>query len=57
MNEQKNSKTTSWTCKWCKQEVPNTEAHNCPNWLDMVNDSEARYNAARNRSGVRWAGD
>lgn len=46
-----------WTCHRCNQTVPNDVAHNCPNWLEAVNDSEARYNAARGRSGVRWAGD
>lgn len=47
----------SWTCQRCSQVVPNTEPHNCPNWLEAVNDSEASYNASLGRSGVRWAGD
>ena len=50
-------KKATWDCQWCKQSVPNDVSHNCPNWLDMVNESEARFNAAQGRSGVVWSGD
>jgi hypothetical protein len=50
----------SWTCRWCKEEVPNTVAHNCPNQMDAIHDSELRYHAHRMKTlgwTDNWTGD
>ena len=45
------------TCEKCNKPLEIDQVHKCFNYLDAVNDFEARYNAQKGRSGVRWAGD
>lgn len=50
-------KRATWTCPRCSDVIPSDVVHNCPRWLDAVNEDEARYNERNNRAGARWAGD
>lgn len=45
------------TCEKCGKQLEIDQVHKCFNYLDAVNDFEARYNARMGRSGVVWTGD